>query len=88
MSRVRLPFPLRIAVFYTVLGVLWIIISDRLVFLLFPDPEILTRAHVALPLADLDPAFVHPLAGETLGEIAARFAGTPGVRLHRLTLLP
>ena len=38
-----------------------------------PDPEILTRAHVAIPLADLAPATLHPVSGLTLAEIAARF---------------
>jgi len=52
-----------------------------------PDPDILTRAHVALPLADLDPNFVHPVTGETLGRIAARFKNTPGVSLHPLKLV-
>ncbi len=44
-----------------------------------PDPEILTRAHVALPLADLAPEHVHPITGQTLAEIAARWAGTTGI---------
>lgn len=44
-----------------------------------PDPDILTRAHVALPLADLDPHFVHPISGETLAQIAARFVGAAGI---------
>ncbi len=38
-----------------------------------PDPDILTRAHVALPLADLAPEWVHPSTGQTLAQIAARF---------------
>lgn len=46
-----------------------------------PDPDILTRAHVALPLADIAPAWVHPVTGQTLAEIAARFAGTAGLRV-------
>lgn len=37
-----------------------------------PDPDILQRAHLAVPLADLDPEFRHPLTGETLESIAAR----------------
>lgn len=53
-----------------------------------PDPETLTRAHVALPLADLDPEFIHPLTGETLGEIAARFADAPGIARTTLALRP
>jgi len=48
-----------------------------------PDPEIVTRAHVALPLADLAPDARHPENGETLGEIASRFAGCSGIRTRR-----
>jgi len=44
-----------------------------------PDPDILTRAHVALPLADVAPEWVHPVTGERLAAIAARFADTPGI---------
>lgn len=47
-----------------------------------PDPDILTRAHVALPLADLAPDFVHPVTGQTLGAVAAAFAGAPGIRVR------
>ncbi|HEX2906215.1 MAG TPA: 2-amino-4-hydroxy-6-hydroxymethyldihydropteridine diphosphokinase [Phototrophicaceae bacterium] len=38
-----------------------------------PDPDILRFAHVILPLAELAPDFVHPVAGVRLAEIAARF---------------
>lgn len=38
-----------------------------------PDPDILARAFVAIPLAELDPDYVHPETGETLSAIAARF---------------
>ncbi len=48
--------------------------------LVIPDPEILTRAHVALPLADIAPEFKHPKTGERLASIAARFQDDPGVR--------
>jgi 2-amino-4-hydroxy-6-hydroxymethyldihydropteridine diphosphokinase len=53
-----------------------------------PDPEILTRAHVALPLADLAPEALHPVTGETLRGIASRFADAPGISLDsfRLTI--
>ncbi len=44
-----------------------------------PDPEILTRAHLAVPLADVAPGFRHPGLGITLGEIAARFRDEPGL---------
>jgi 2-amino-4-hydroxy-6-hydroxymethyldihydropteridine diphosphokinase len=37
-----------------------------------PDPDIARHAFVAVPLAELDPDFVHPVAGETLAEIAER----------------
>jgi len=37
-----------------------------------PDPELLTRAHVAVPVADLAPYYLHPETGATLEEIAAR----------------
>ena len=36
-----------------------------------PDPDVLTRAFVAVPLAELDPGYVHPETGRTLAEIAA-----------------
>jgi 2-amino-4-hydroxy-6-hydroxymethyldihydropteridine diphosphokinase len=37
-----------------------------------PDPEIHERAHVAVPLADLDPEFKHPITNEPLSAIADR----------------
>ncbi len=37
-----------------------------------PDPDILTYAHIAVPLADLAPQYRHPETGQTLGEIAER----------------
>ena len=37
-----------------------------------PDPGILKYVHVALPLADLAPDFIHPVDGRTLAEIAGR----------------
>jgi 2-amino-4-hydroxy-6-hydroxymethyldihydropteridine diphosphokinase len=36
-----------------------------------PDPDIVKRAFVAVPLAELDPGYRHPVTGQTLGEIAA-----------------
>lgn len=35
-----------------------------------PDPDILTHAFVAVPLAEIAPAYRHPLTGQTLREIA------------------
>ena len=40
-----------------------------------PDPGILRYVHVALPLADLAPDFVHPVDGRTLAEIAEDLVG-------------
>ncbi len=37
-----------------------------------PHPDILTRAHTALPLAELSPGVRHPATGEPLAAIAAR----------------
>jgi 2-amino-4-hydroxy-6-hydroxymethyldihydropteridine diphosphokinase len=38
-----------------------------------PDPDILTRPFVAVPLAELNADYVHPENGRTLAEIAAAF---------------
>ena len=38
-----------------------------------PDPEILQRPFVAIPLAEIAPGYVHPETGQTLRAIAARF---------------
>jgi len=35
-----------------------------------PDPDILKYPHVAVPLADLAPYYIHPETGQTLAEIA------------------
>ena len=48
------------------------VFEDRSAGILIPDPEILTRAHVAVPLADVAPERLHPVSGERLREIAAR----------------
>ncbi len=37
-----------------------------------PDPDILTRPFVAVPLAEIAPLRVHPVEGRTLAEIAQR----------------
>lgn len=46
------------------------VVNDPEKGLNLPDPDIETRAHVALPLAELAPEYVHPVLGETLFEIA------------------
>lgn len=38
-----------------------------------PDPEILERPFVAIPLAEIAPDIIHPVTGESLAEIASRF---------------
>jgi 2-amino-4-hydroxy-6-hydroxymethyldihydropteridine diphosphokinase len=37
-----------------------------------PDPDLLTRPHLAATLAELAPDFPHPITGERLGAISAR----------------
>ena len=52
--------------------------------LVLPDPEILTRGHVAVPLADVAPRLRHPVVGRTLAEIASRWSEDRGLReIHR-----
>jgi len=48
--------------------------------LVIPDPEILQYAHLALPIAELAPRFVHPVVGLTLSEIARPFTRAPEIR--------
>lgn len=38
-----------------------------------PDPDIVRFGHVALPLAEIAPAYLHPENGQTLAQIAAQF---------------
>lgn len=45
--------------------------------LTLPHPEILRRACVAVPLADLSPNLPHPVTGETLASLANRLKGEP-----------
>jgi len=39
----------------------------------FSDPDILRFPHMALPLADVAPDWIHPETGRTLGQIAQTF---------------
>ena len=39
-----------------------------------PDPDILTRPHIAVPLAAIAPDLAHPTTGESLAAVAARLA--------------
>jgi len=50
--------------------------------LTIPDLDILKRAYVALPLADLAPEFVHPCTGQTLSAVAERLAPQPGITVR------
>lgn len=51
-----------------------------------PDPGVTQHAFVALPLADIAPDYVHPVTGETLAQIAAKFAGAPITRRDDVVL--
>ena len=39
----------------------------------FPDPDLLKRPFVAIPVAEIAPKHIHPETGETFEEISARF---------------
>ena len=39
-----------------------------------PDPDIVRYPHVAVPLAEVAPVWIHPLTGDTLAQIAQRLA--------------
>jgi 2-amino-4-hydroxy-6-hydroxymethyldihydropteridine diphosphokinase len=41
-----------------------------------PHPDLLRHAHVAVPVAELDPRFRHPVTGETLADLARRLSGS------------
>ena len=45
-----------------------------------PDPDIVKRPFVAVPLAELDPDYVHPTVGRTLADIAASWTTNSGLR--------
>ena len=47
-----------------------------------PDPDILDRPFLAVPLAELDSGYIHPEFGRSLGEIAAAL-DSRGLRLRR-----
>ena len=48
------------------------VIRNEPLGLWIPDPEILKRVHIALPLAEIAPQRRHPVCGETLSVIAGR----------------
>jgi 2-amino-4-hydroxy-6-hydroxymethyldihydropteridine diphosphokinase len=53
-----------------------------------PDPDILRRAFIAVPLAELDPGYVHPVDRWTLAQIADELAAAQSLTLRRDVHLP
>lgn len=54
-----------------------------------PDSEVMERPFAAIPLAEIDPEYVHPETGETLREIAQRFQpASAGMRRRDDVILP
>ncbi len=53
-----------------------------------PDPDILSFAHVAVPLADLAPLLNHPETGELLIDVAQRLTSDGLVRRFDVALWP
>ena len=47
--------------------------------LVIPDPDLLIHPHIAIPLAEIAPDYVHPKTGEKLAEIAGRFIPSVGI---------
>jgi 2-amino-4-hydroxy-6-hydroxymethyldihydropteridine diphosphokinase len=47
-----------------------------------PDPDLGRRPFVAVPLAEIDPDYVHPENGRTLSQIAAALGGRSGLKLR------
>jgi len=45
-----------------------------------PDPNIAEHAHLALPLGDVAPEFIHSPTGRSLSDIASRFDEDDGIR--------
>ena len=66
-----------------------VLLYDALVLegppLTVPRPDLLKRAYMLGPLADLAPQVVHPTAGRTIGELWREFdqAAHPLTRVHR-----
>jgi 2-amino-4-hydroxy-6-hydroxymethyldihydropteridine diphosphokinase len=51
-----------------------------------PDPDILRYAHIAVPLSDLAPYYVHPETGQSLAEIASSMSKQGIVHDYDLSL--
>jgi 2-amino-4-hydroxy-6-hydroxymethyldihydropteridine diphosphokinase len=50
--------------------------------LTLPDPDILHRPHLALTLSELEPGFIYPGSGESLGTIAQRLNREANLKLR------
>jgi 2-amino-4-hydroxy-6-hydroxymethyldihydropteridine diphosphokinase len=53
-----------------------------------PDPDILDRSCLAVPFAEMDPGFPHPVTGETLESIAERLRLDTPLTLRPDVVLP
>jgi 2-amino-4-hydroxy-6-hydroxymethyldihydropteridine diphosphokinase len=58
-----------------------LVLDDLEAGIVIPDPDALSWAHVALPLADLAPDRVHPTDGRTFRMIALSVQDAAGVRV-------
>ncbi|MCG8469658.1 MAG: 2-amino-4-hydroxy-6-hydroxymethyldihydropteridine diphosphokinase [Gemmatimonadetes bacterium] len=59
-----------------------LVLDDRGRGLRIPDPDMLEQPHLAVPLGDVAPDFLHPVTGARLADIAARFGDAPGIRIR------
>lgn len=57
------------------------ILNDPKTGLRVPDPDLLSAAHVILPLAEIAGALRHPATGVRLDELARPFEGSPAIRV-------
>lgn len=45
------------------------------IYCVIPDPDVLKRPHVIIPLADLTPEFIHPVEKKSLRTVASELCG-------------
>ena len=64
------------------------VIDSPEIGLVVPDPELLTSAHVILPVAEIAPDIRHPVTGERLEDLGERFRGAAGIRIVGSIELP
>jgi 2-amino-4-hydroxy-6-hydroxymethyldihydropteridine diphosphokinase len=48
-----------------------------------PDPDLLYFSHIAIPLAEVAPHYIHPTTGEPLSAIAVRLRVAGGIKVRR-----